>query len=127
MSELFYVRCPSCNAVLEAFAHRSAKLQCPGCYHVFLWEDCISAWEFARLLVLRNAKHTRKGYSLAECKPSQLLKHAGEELAELCMDQGREEELADLLNCLALYSAKLGWTYSQVEELMRAKLKERFV
>lgn len=69
--------------------------------------------------------HIKKCKRLDSFTPTEILKHAGEELIELASDQDDIDELADTLACLYHFAIVKGWSRELVQVAIFKKLKAR--
>jgi hypothetical protein len=69
--------------------------------------------------------HNKKCKRLDSFTPTEILKHAAQELVELASEQDDVDELADTLACLIHYAIVKGWSIQHVEERIFKKLSVR--
>jgi len=86
-----------------------------------------NAWDYVKLLHVRDAVHKKKRFTLQSIKEIDVLKHTMQEVLELAVSPTDIKEMADIFACLMHYCVIRGWDMAEVEDVIIDKLNERFV
>lgn len=87
--------------------------------------DLDASFGLAKQMVEGNAFHAKRGIHLLEQGPQDVLNHLKEEIAELEEAPNDLDEMGDILNLCANYSARKGWTPAMLAAAMERKMRLR--